>query len=220
MTLRDDVIRTLKDLGGEILDTNGLATRRLHEMLGDHAPSRQATLSSLLSELERNGEIVRDQPNLKRTTRIAVNRPGIRPGRKSLEVIVEQAGRYMAAQIEHDVQAAIDAHVSAAQDGVEQLEDEVRRLKRHSAQLRQQRDEARRQRDELRRRVETDADTMNLLRERLAVAERNIETWRRNALGRPNVRAAITTIREELDPGLRSQLDELMRELPTGGGDH
>lgn len=219
MTLRDNVIRTLKDLGGEIIDTNGLATRRLHEMLGANAPSRQATLSSLLSELERDGEIVRDQPNLKRTTRIAINRPGIRPGRKSLEVIVEQAGRFMAAQIEHDVQATIDAHVIAAQDGVEQLEDEVRRLKRHATQLKRQRDEARRERDARRREVETLRDNEQLLRERLRIAEQNGETWRRNALGRRSVRETLTTVREELDPGLRSQLDELMRELPTGGGE-
>lgn len=69
---RDLIIQALRDNGGEIVDDDGMATRRLMELSG---LVNAGSVSQILLCMERDRQIVRDKPNARRVTRIALVAP-------------------------------------------------------------------------------------------------------------------------------------------------
>lgn len=221
---KQEILTVLEEeLGGEVRDAGGLAVRRIFERIA--STESYTTVSSLMSDLEAEGKIIRDMPSLKRTTRVALAGRGFAPPVKDLKVVLEQFSRTMVDGLEGTVNRMIDAHVEirlqqeraeiqAEADAElraenERLQAEVERLKGAVQEARQEPMRLRSQLDQ----AEADRES---LEDRLKVAEHNAEVWRQNAMGRPRFREAMSALRDRLDDDERKQLDRLMRSLPEG----
>lgn len=221
VTIKDEVLAVLEELGGEVTDPDGYAVRRVFERIASTA--NFTAVSGAVGELDKAGLVVRDMPTLKTTTRIALNRPGVRPGRKALVVVMEQVSRLMAATLETELQTVIDAHVEAGMmengvhpDDVADLRDRLaaaeQRVRAQSASIAELRAEPARLRERL---AEVEA-ALAEEREARANAERALESWKRKALGKAAVRETLIEIRDLVDPAAVAEIDRIMRELPRG----
>lgn len=212
MSVKDEILLVLRDLGGEVVSPEGLATRRIAERLASTAS--YTSVSNAVGQLERAGLLVRDQPNLKRCTRIALAGPGVRPGRKSAQVLAEQASRALAAELEGALSGVLDGLEQAHQVAVEAREERLRVLALERDQARRERDEARSERDAALYAYRAVEEELAEAREQAQIAEHNAEVWRRQALERPRVRELLGAVRDQLEPTQRRELEQLMKTLP------
>lgn len=212
MSVKDEILTVLRELGGEVVDPGGLATRRIAERLASTAS--YTSVSTVLGQLERDGVVVRDQPNLKRTTRIALAGPGVRPGRKGATVLAERASRAMAAELERALGDVLDGLEQAHQAALEAAEERARTHALASERARRERDQAREEARVQRAAREAAETEVAELRERAQIAEHNAEVWRRQALERPRVRELLATVSSQLPAETRRELEQLMRTLP------
>jgi hypothetical protein len=219
----------LEHFDGEIVDVEGKVTRELHK----HLPEMSfATLSSVITEMDQAGLIVRDMPSQRKCTRIALPEHSSHPSRKSLESLIASATTEITAILLPQVQAAIDAGVevgianaapvdSVAQDRLDiEAEVEIRtaamvsaleRLMKKQASHSDNMDQIRDELVEVELMLETETTD---LKARLAIAENNVRVWREKAEGRTNVTEAMATIRTKLSHQDRNELDRMMRAVP------
>lgn len=219
--VQDEIILVLEELGGEVREGSGLAVRKIFERM---ATTKSYTeVSSLMSDLEAEGKIIRDMPSLKRTTRVALAGRGFAPPVKDIKVVLEQFSRTLAEDLEGTVNHLVDAHVAA------KLEEQRSKMTAEAnGELQAENDKLRKTVEKLRERVkENEAEPMRLrgeldqaeaeiesLRERLRVAEHNVEVWKQNAIGRPAFREAMAAFKDKLRDDDRRALERMMRELP------
>lgn len=213
--VHDEILLVLEELGGEVTDKDGRATRLIFQRMS--TTSSFTTVSTAIKRLEERGKIVRDQPTLKSTTRVALARPGVRPGRKSLPVAMEQLSRTMAENVEATVRDVIEAERDAiraeieAEDRevidlrVEELRNEIAGFRsqlqdrdNEIVALRASLDQVRRERD----------DALEARR----IAEHNAEVWKRKRTAVPEL---MEQIRDRLSAGERRDLENMMREMRT-----
>lgn len=220
--LREAILQALEDLGGEVTCSSGKAVRKIFNELPAQYQKDYTKVSSEMARLEDDGLVYRDMPALKSTTRVALVKPGVRPGRKNIKVVMEKASRGMAQMLEHELQNAIDAHVAMAraQFEAEQApecdhEDELAQLRNQVKALKGQLRDAQNAPAALQAQLDQQRTENEELREQLRIANHNVDVWRRQALGKPNVREMLTTVRDTLDPKQRQLLEGLMRELPS-----
>lgn len=220
-TLKEEIILILEELGGEVVDRDGQAVRQIFKRVA--STGTYSSVSTAVGELEQAGLVVRDQPNLKRTTRVALNGPGVRPGRKSLEVVMEKVSRTLADAVRADLQLVIDAHVAAGMQEqgtdpakLEETEHKLAMAQAEVGDLRLKLRDAEAEPTRLRGQLDQVRQELEETREQLRIAQHNTEVWRRNAMGKPKVREMLTTFRDHLDDDSRRELDRLMRELPGG----
>lgn len=212
MGVQDEILAILEELGGEVVDPKGRASRKIFDRVA--STGIYSTVGAALRQLEEQGLIVRDMPTLKSTTRIALNREGTRPGMQSMEVVLERFSRSMADQLSDTVHALIETHVAYSLEQAGSTQAEVDLLKEQLALKgveirdlkRQLREESatparlRAQVDQLRSELEEECEARR-------IAEHNAQVWKNNALRKPA---------DHLDPEERRALDRLMRELPRG----
>lgn len=220
--LKDEILTILNELGGEVLDDDGKAVRKIFERVA--STGTYSSVSTAIGELDKAGVVVRDMPNLKRTTRIAINGPGVRPGRKNLDVVMEQVSRLMADTLRVELQQVVDAHVAAGLDeqGVDpdqmaDLREKLAMAEARIGDLKLALREAQQAPAQLRAQLDQARQELAEKTEKLTNTERSLESWKRNALGRPVVREMLAEVKDRLDPKVRAELERLMRELPSGG---
>lgn len=214
MSVKDEVLTVLRELGGEVVDPDGFATRQLAARVASAASSTQ--VSTELGKLDRDGLVERDQPNLKRCTRIALAGPGVRPGRKSAQVLAEQASRALARELEGALEGVLDGLEEAHQAALDAAEERARTHALASERTRRERDQAREERDAALSAHRAVEEELAEVREQAQIARHNAEVWQRQALGRADVRRTLTALRDQLPAGQRQALERLMRELPEG----
>ena len=221
--VHDEVLLVLEELGGEVRDSSGLAVRKIFERMA--TTSTYTDVSSIMKDLEEEGLIIRDQPSLKRTTRVALADRGFAPPVKDVKVVLEQFSRSLAEDLEGTVNRLVDAHV---QTELAKREDEVSaqmnaELEKRNKQLQEQVGELR---EKVKRAQEKPASLQAKndqleqevadLRERLRIAEHNAEVWKQNAMGKPRFREAMAAFKDKLPPEQKRQLERMMREVPSG----
>ena len=212
MSVKDEIVAVLRELGGEVVSPEGLATRQVAERVA--STGSFTAVSTALGQLERDGIVERDQPQLKRTTRIALAGPGVRPGRKGAAVLAERASRVLARELESELDGVLDGLEQAHQAALEAAEERARAHALASERTRRERDEAReeaRVQHAAREAAETEVAE---LREELQIARHNAGVWQRQALERPRVRELLSTVSDQLTSESRRDLEQLMRSLP------
>lgn len=214
MSVKDEILTVLEELGGEVADPRGFATRQLAARIA--SASSAAQVSTALGQLDREGLVERDQPNLKRCTRIALAGPGVRPGRKSAQVLAEQASRALARELEGALGQTIGALEQAHQAALEAAEERARTHALASERTRRERDQAREERDAALSAYRAVEEELAQAREELQITRHNAEVWQRQALGRADVRRTLVALRDQLPGDQRQALERLMRELPEG----
>lgn len=212
MSVKDEIVVVLRELGGEVVSPDGLATRRVAERVA--STGSFTAVSTALGQLERDGVVVRDQPNLKRTTRIALAGPGVRPGRKGAAVLAERASRVLARELEDALGSVLDGLEQAHQAALEAAEERACTHALASERARRERDQAREEARVQRAAREAAETEVAELRERAQIAEHNAQVWRRQALERPRVRELLATVSSQLPAETRRELEQLMRTLP------
>lgn len=206
--VHDEVLIILEELGGEVVEPGGAATRLIFERVS--CTTNFATVSTAIGDLEKRGLLVRDQPSLKRTTRIALARDGVRPGRKALPVAMEHLSRSMSEAVEATVRDVIEAERQAihaefeAQDRaaesneIANLRSQLQDRTNEVTVLRASLDQVRKERD----------DALEAQR----IAEHNADVWRSKRLRAPEL---MEQIRDRLSPEERRDLERMMKEMRT-----
>jgi len=225
--ISQEIILILEEnFGGELTDPQGGVTRRIFDLMA--STKTFTSVSSTVGQMDEEGLIVRDMPNLKRTTRIALNcgkfEGQFRPGRKSVQVITEQASRSLASLLENNVQEAIDAHVAYAIEtmdtddipAVQQLREELAMTRNELRLERRKPREAEEQLAVLRSQLDQVRTELEEEREQHRIAKHNAEIWRERAVGRVETSDAIQTLASALRPESARALEQLMRETPLG----
>lgn len=220
--LKEEILTVIEELGGEVIDTDGFAARRVFERVA--STGTYTAVSTALGELDKAGAIVRDMPNMKRTTRIALADRGFAPARKSLSVVSQELASSIAGEMETMVERVIEAEVQgrvaeyecerceAAERDAELARQEAKALRSENATLR-----ANNVNTSLKAQVDQLKAELADERERIRTLERSVESWKQNAMGRPVVREMLAEVKDQLDPKTRAELEKLMRELPSGG---
>lgn len=210
MTIRDEVLLILEqEYGGEVRDPQGLAARKLFERCA--TTSSAGVVSTTLKQLDDEGVIVRDMPNMKRCTRIAMNDGRFEPGRKSLAVVSQYLAKTMADTFEQQVQHVVDAQSEAraqelANEQVEAIQQELDLQKQEVKALRSKLASAE---APLQAKIDQLEQELTEVREQLRIAEHNAEVWKRKTR---QVNDRIDSIRDRLSPDERRAIDRMMRQ--------
>lgn len=225
--LKHEILTVLEEMGGEVVDPDGFAARKIYERCS-HAQEGTygySMFSGLTAELEDEGKLYRDQPSLKRTTRIALVKPGVRPAYKDIRVVMEKASRGIAETVESTISTMLDAHVAAAveeqrpairAEAEAEFKDLIDEKDREIARLQARLRDAIAEPATLREQVRVLKQQHEEKDEQLRISRHNEQEWRRRASRARTeaVKEVEHKVRDLLRPEQKRQLEGLMREVP------
>lgn len=209
----------LEHFNGEVYDANGLTTRKIFQYIS--GAKSIAQVSSALTEMDEEDRVHRDQPNQRRTTRVALPEHSSHPPVKAVPVMVEQSVREIGEMLEQSVNALVDNRVEA---GIHEYKKKIREeeQKKVAEEVDLLRSEVKSLRSKLtsgtapiQSQVEQLEAELAETREKLRIAEHNVGVWKRQAMGRANVQEMFTSVKDRLPDHMKRELEKVMRELPA-----
>lgn len=217
-TIAARILEVLEAAGGEVTGKN--ATRYIKDKLPDVDDFH---VSSVLGFMDRRGQIVRDMPNTRRVTRVAINDGRFAPGRKAPDVIIQEHTKQMAAelkeQLEYDAIEAsgpsteelerVQATVESLHQDLSEARDTIKVLQRDLA-------EEKRQATIMAEKVKDHRQLVEQLDDaKRTIAKLNKNIARMNSGRRPQtINEAIDTIEERLGSEKAHELRRIAQSVP------